>query len=314
MGCVVGQTHAVLAGAAAGLNRGFAAPMLAGQDQLAATCLQKALIHFAACVAALGREPLWSKHAQAIQAESALAHSIAQVLLTRCLPAAAAEAQRVLHCQDYMPLASLQARVSQLTWGFQIVAVSHAAMLHLQQQGATAAAATAAAGILLALPSDISAVDQPKALVTTWSSSLRVLGWILHLAGFQPAAGSRAPGSPAVGRERQLAAVAFLSAFPAAAAVVRGAAGCIQLPDEVAAQEGDEEEATWRSTTAGLCSNLNMRIEGCGQVGQPSGSRRARHCLQVAGGRGSRHSVAACADAAEPDWAAAARPRAAGSC
>lgn len=102
-------------------------------DASEAECLQKAILYFSWYVSDLVRKPPWSKHAEAVQADPPCAHTIASVLLTRCLPAAAMVAQPAALGQaaEDVQLAGLEMWTTQLACALAGSGVQEAAAAQL---------------------------------------------------------------------------------------------------------------------------------------------------------------------------------------
>ncbi len=211
---------------------------------------------------------MWRQHAQAMQKDPALQRNIADVLLSRCLPAVARQAHAAAPLQHQKELQTIEIWIARLVAALNCGTVREAAAAHLQQESAALAAATAAGNILHALPRDVSAAEDACLLVEAWSSSLHLAGSILQLAGLPVAAGSAGDAaSTARSSERELAACAVVREAPAAQAVLLAAA-CTAAPAG--------EVHSWHTLLGKLCCNLRSNLIDAAKLGEQPASDELR--------------------------------------
>ena len=244
----------------------------------------QALMLFATLVAKLAEEPVWCQHAQAIQADPALQCDIADVLLSRCLPAVAQQAQAMAPCQHREELQRIESWASKLEAVLTGSIVRQAAILHLSQGSAAVAAATTAGCFLQALPRAASAAGDAEILVAAWSGSLHLVGRILQLSRQPSPVGSAGnAGSATRSAERELAACTVVREVPAAVAALLAAAG------NRAVQGGsDNAHSSWHIRLACFCCNLTAALLEAGEPGRQPATDEARTLWLRAAATGMR--------------------------
>lgn len=219
-------------------------------------------------------QPVWSQHAAAIPSDAALQQALAELMLTRSLPALAAKVAAHGAATDADSLASIGRQVTRLVRVLRSAPLAPAVAQHLRQPGSWVPAVTAAVSVLQALPELCPAGDARQPFARVWVVGVQLLMEIVNFADAQPPSqpgssprSSEAPSS----QEWRQAAAAVLGVLPRLAAALLSAAWNGSVPST-------EQEPAHLRSLSGWCANLaymlNLIFDRIGAA-PPSGDSHA---------------------------------------